>query len=55
MLFYPFEVESLLYTIEKKYAEEHKVTDVNALRETVFTVIKERSKYSFQVIDQKYF
>ena len=55
LLFYPFEVESLLYTAEKKYAEEHNVTDVNALRETVFTVIKERNKYTFQVVDQKYF
>ena len=55
LLFYPFEVESILYTFEKRYAEEHKVTDVNALRETVFTVVKERNKYTFQVVDQKYF
>ncbi|NOZ40943.1 MAG: hypothetical protein GXP24_12065 [Planctomycetes bacterium] len=55
LLFYPFEVESILYTFEKKYAEQHNVTNVNALRETVFTVVKERGKYTFQVIDQKYF
>lgn len=55
LLFYPFEVESILWTMENQYAQEHGVTDVNRLRETVFTVIKERGTYSFQVIDQKYF
>ncbi len=55
LLFYPFEVEKILYTFEKNYAEQHNVTNVNKLRETVFTVIKERGKYTFQVIDQKYF
>ena len=56
LLFCPFqEVEAVLYTLEKKYAEEQGVTDVNKLRETVFTVIKEGGKYAFQVIDQKYF
>ena len=56
LLFCPFEqVESVLYTLEKKYAEDRNVTDVNKLRETVFTVIKENGKYAFQVIDQKYF
>ena len=55
LLFYPFEVESILYTLEKQFAEKRDVTDVNALRETVFTVVKERNKYTFQVIDQKYF
>ncbi len=56
LLFCPFvEVESVLYTLEKEYASRHNVTDVNKLRETVFTVIKEQGKFQFQVIDQKYF
>jgi len=55
LLFYPFEVESLLYTLEKKYALKHNVNDVNMLRETIFTVLPDRSKYTFQVIGQKYF
>ena len=55
LLFYPFDVESVLYTLEKKYAEQKNVTDVNRLRETNFLVIKDRSNYSFQVVDQKYF
>jgi len=55
LLFYPFEVEAVLYTFEKKYAEEKGVTDVNKLRSTVFTVIQEGGRYDFQVIDQKYF
>lgn len=55
LLFYPFEVESILYTFEKRFAETRDVTDVNSLRETVFTVIKERDNYTFQVVDQKYF
>ena len=29
--------------------------DPNRIRETVFTVLHERSGYTFQVIDQKYF
>jgi len=55
LLFYPFKVESILYTLEKQYAKEHGITDVNRLRETVFTVVQEQGKYLFQVIDQKYF
>lgn len=55
LLFCPFDVEAILYTAEKKYAEKRDVTDVNKLRSTVFTVIKEGGKYEFQVIDQKYF
>ncbi len=56
VLFCPFdEVEAVLHTLEREYAEKQGVNDVNQLRETVFTVIKERNKYTFQVIDQKYF
>lgn len=55
LLFYPFEIESILHTFEREYAEKQGVNDVNKLRETVFTVIKERNNYTFQVIDQKYF
>ncbi len=52
LLFYPFEIESRLWTIENKYS---KGRDVNTIRETVFTVVKDGNKYAFQVIDQKYF
>jgi len=55
LLFYPFEVESMLYLAEQTYANSHDVHDVNKLRETVFTVTKERNKYLFQVVDQSYF
>jgi len=55
LLFYPFKVESILYLAEQAYAKKYNVTDVNKLRETVFTVVKERNKYTFQVVDQKYF
>ena len=56
VLFCPFDkVEAVLYTLEKKYAKKNNVDDVNRLRETIFTVVKERSQYTFQVIDQKYF
>jgi len=52
LMFYPFEVESILWTIEKKYSGDR---DVNDIRETVFTVIPSRNQFEFQVIDQKYF
>jgi len=52
VLFYPKEVHDLLWITENKYADGR---DVNTIRETVFTVVKERGKYTFQVIDQKYF
>ena len=55
LLFYPFDVEAILYTMEKKYAEAHDVRDVNKLRSTIFTVIQENGRYAFQVIEQKYF
>jgi hypothetical protein len=52
LLFYPFEVERLLYTLEKA---QNKSNDPNKIRETVFTVIQDGDGYQFQVIDQKYF
>jgi hypothetical protein len=52
LLFYPFEVESLLYSLEK---EENESGDANKIRETVFTVVRDGNSYRFQVIDQKYF
>ncbi len=55
LLFYPFEVESLLYTSEKRYAEKNQMRDVNKIRETVFTVTKARDQFTFEVLDQKYF
>jgi hypothetical protein len=52
LLFFPFDVERLLWTLENRY---NKTGDVNKIRETVFTVQRERDGYAFQVIDQKYF
>lgn len=52
LLFYPFEVESLLYTLEKA---RNASGDANKIRETIFTVITGSSGFEFQVIDQKYF
>lgn len=52
LLFYPFEVESVLWTLEKKYSGGR---DANDIRETVFTVVREGKEFKFQVIDQNYF
>jgi hypothetical protein len=52
LLFYPWEVETLLYTLEK---ERNASGDANKIRETVFTVIREGDAFVFAVIDQKYF
>jgi hypothetical protein len=52
LLFYPFEVEALLYTLEKEW---NKSGDANKIRETVFTVVLAGGEYQFKVIDQKYF
>jgi hypothetical protein len=56
LLFYPFEAEAVLYTLEKAKQEavqgKH---DPNKIRETVFTVIRQGNGYQFAVIDQKYF
>jgi hypothetical protein len=56
LLFYPFEVEAVLYTLEKN--EQEKRTgkhDPNKIRETVFTVTQAGEQFQFSVIDQKYF
>ncbi|NOY42424.1 MAG: hypothetical protein GXP26_11385 [Planctomycetes bacterium] len=52
LMFYPFEVESILWDLEKKYAKDH---SVNSIRETVFTVVRGRKGFSFEVLEQKYF
>lgn len=52
LLFYPWEVEQLLYNLEKA---ENKSDDANKIRETVFTVVEERDGFKFVVVDQKYF
>jgi hypothetical protein len=52
LLFYPFEVESILWTMENKYS---KGRDVNTIRETVFTVTRDGDNFGFEIIDQKYF
>jgi len=52
LLFYPFEVESVLWTMERAYSEAR---DVNTIRETVFTVVRDGKEFAFEVIDQKYF
>ncbi len=52
LLFYPNEVEALLYTLEK---ERNKSGDANKIRETVFTVLTTPDGYTFEVVDQKYF
>jgi hypothetical protein len=52
LLFYPFEVESVLWTMENKYSNGR---DVNTIRETVFTVTRDGGNFGFEIIDQKYF
>ena len=52
LLFYPFEVESVLWTLEQQQAEGR---DVNSIRQTVFTVTRDRRDFGFRVIDQKFF
>lgn len=52
LLFYPFEVESVLWTLENEFS---KGRDVNTIRETVFTVIEKGNSFEFQVVDQRYF
>jgi hypothetical protein len=52
LLFYPFEVESVLWTMEKEYSGNR---DANDIRETVFTVVRDGKEFKFEVIDQKYF
>ncbi len=52
LLFYPFEVESLLWTLENEYS---KGINVNKVRETVFTVVRTKSEYEFKVLEQSTF
>jgi hypothetical protein len=52
LLFYPLEVEGVLWTLEN---EHNKSGDANKIRETVFTVTKGSQGFKFEVIDQKYF
>ena len=52
LLFYPNEVENVLYTLEK---ERNASGDANKIRETVFTVVRDGKAFAFKVIDQKYF
>jgi hypothetical protein len=52
LLFYPFELESILWIMEKEYSDDR---DVNTIRETVFTVERDGAAFSFKVISQKYF
>jgi hypothetical protein len=52
LLFYPFEVESVLWTLEKEYSSGR---DANDIRETVFTVVREGKEFKFEVVDQEYF
>jgi hypothetical protein len=52
LLFYPFEVESQLWTLEQKFSGGR---DVNTIRQTTFTVSRNGEQYIFSVVDQKYF
>ncbi len=52
LLFYPMEVETLLWTLENERNASH---DPNKIRETVFTVVREGATFKFAIIDQKYF
>jgi hypothetical protein len=52
LLFYPFEVESLLYTLER---DRNPSKDANKIRETVFTIVRDGDRFDFEVIEQKYF
>jgi hypothetical protein len=57
LLFYPNDIEELLYLTEKEALDKkfNGTRDANAIRQTVFTVVKVGSNYTFEVIDQKYF
>lgn len=52
LLFYPFEVESILWTMENQHS---KGRDVNTIRETVFTVTRDGKNFGFEIVSQKYF
>lgn len=58
LLFYPQEVEALLWTMEQannKFKDANGQPDPNRVRETVFTVVNERGGFKFHIVDQKYF
>lgn len=52
LLFFPFEVEALLYSKEQEHSGGR---SANEIRQTIFTVLERRGEYVFEVIDQKYF
>jgi hypothetical protein len=52
LLFYPFDVESVLWTMENQRAQGR---NVNTIRETVFTVTRDGNGFGFEIIDQKFF
>ena len=52
LIFYPFDVESILWDLERKYSGGR---DANDFRETVFAVVNESGTFRFEVIDQRYF
>jgi hypothetical protein len=58
LLFYPNEVEQLLWTLEGErnpHKNANNQKDANKIRETVFTVVRDGGQFKFAVIDQKYF
>lgn len=57
LLFYPTDVERLLYTLEKNAMDNssYKKHDANKIRETMFTVIRDGDKFRLEVVDLKYF
>jgi hypothetical protein len=58
LLFYPFEVESLLWSMEQQknpFKDGNGQPDANRIRETVFTVLNESGQFKFHIIEQKYF
>jgi hypothetical protein len=58
LLFYPFEVETLLHNLESErnpHKNANNQKDANKIRETIFTVVRDGVDFKFLVIDQKYF
>ena len=52
LLFFPFEVEAILYTKEHNHSGGR---SANEIRQTVFTVLEKRGSYEFEVVEQRYF
>lgn len=52
LLFYPLEVESMLWNLEREYS---KGRDVNTIRETIFTVSRQGEQFAFEVADMRTF